>query len=168
MPLGQFGPVQFSVEGTFTEKPRLLMNGEEVAYDTLFISHYPERKYDDGYEEPARTCLEFSVAASVGQLEANVLYRVKANEEGNFTLAKSDKPYPGKDKKGKKAPPFKKKDDKSAKDKKEEEGMVEKKVGEKLGVGKLAKIKNSIQADPESQIGRQQFREELREQFTDE
>jgi hypothetical protein len=76
MPLNQFGPVQFSVEGTFTDKPRLLMDGEEVPFDSLSIFHDPGFKFTNeaGKEEviPPSTHLSFSVSAKIGQLEANV------------------------------------------------------------------------------------------------
>lgn len=180
MPLNQFGPVQFSIEGSFTEKPRLLMNGEEVAYDSLYISHSPEYTYEDVEEDgktekktiPARTHLDFSVSAQIGQLEANVSYRVKANEEGKLTLVAAGKPDFMKkkdkkdEKKGKK--PGDKKSEKPG-DKKEEMKDGEKPDFKKFKKGKseLGEGTIVIQPDPRSRMGQQMFRDNLAESIAD-
>jgi hypothetical protein len=98
MPLDNLGPVKFSIEGTFMDKPRLLMNGEEVPFDTLGVVYYPAETFEmeglDGKTEkkelPEYIDLSFSLKANVGQLEAYVSYRVKANEEGKFVVAKRE------------------------------------------------------------------------------
>jgi len=173
MPLDNFGPVQFSIEGSFTDKPRLLMNGEEVTYDSISIHHYPEFKYVDfdGKDqiEPASTMLSFSVSAQIGQLEANVSYRVKANDENGLVLAKTDEK---KDKKGGKPDFFKKKkDDKKSKDSKpgDKDKTDDKKDG-KPDFKKFKKGKGSpvIQPDPRSRMGQQMFRDAIIENLTDE
>ena len=135
------GPVKFTVEGTFTDKPRLLMDGIEVDYDSLYITHEPSWEYEeyDGSKKTvaARTHLDFSVKASVGQLEANVTYRVKANEEGKFVLAKVNEEE---EKKDKKKPPFFKK-------KNEKKGNEEEKKHESC-----AELEARIPADPGSSL----------------
>ena len=193
--LNQFGPVKFSVEGTFTDKPRLLMNGEEIAYDSLFIMHNPEHKFEDfdgkDVTIPASTNLDFSVSTTIGQLEAHVTYRVKANDENGLVLVKSDKHDPVEDakkekkKKGGKPDFFKKKkDDKEAKakkpdfmkkkdDKKSEDKKDDKKDDKKGGKPDFFKKKNDksksdIVADPLSPIGQQQWREDLRSRLANE
>ncbi len=93
------GPIKISLEGTFTEKPRLYVGGEEVAYDRLRFSYLPEEKISyadmDGkvIEDvlPEICCLEFALTANVGQLEANVSYRVKANKADAFTVERVEK-----------------------------------------------------------------------------
>ena len=89
--IDNMGPVQFSVEGTFTNKPRLLMNGEEVPYDSLQMVYIPEETFEfEGKKEtlPEYISFSFSLTGNVGQLEAHVSYRVKANLEGKFVVAR--------------------------------------------------------------------------------
>lgn len=115
----------FTVEGTFTEKPILKLNGSQVSYDRMYISHRPAFTWTDydnkEIEEPEYTCLEFSLKAKEGALEADIMYRVKANEDGNLVLVESDeaeagKNYPSKKKSQKKE---EKVDDKKIKNRKE-------------------------------------------------
>ena len=93
------GPIVFTVEGSFMDKPRLLMGGEDVPFDTMMIMYLPEEKMMfDGKEEvlPELITMEFSLKAQVGQLEANVNYRVKANADGKFVVAEAEKTARGK------------------------------------------------------------------------
>jgi hypothetical protein len=83
------------VEGTFTEKPRLYISEQEVDYEALNIYYEPPRSYSyvNDYNEtisktePELVFLSFSLKTKVGQLEANVHYRVKANSETGLVLA---------------------------------------------------------------------------------
>lgn len=125
MPL-DLGPVQFQIVGTFMDKPRLLINGEEVPYERMYAEYMPEETVEYGPDDketyPERIALGFSLSSRIGQLEANVNYRVKANAEGQFVLAKEEKkPWPPK----KKESPKDKKDE----EKMEEEGKKDKKCG---------------------------------------
>lgn len=89
-PIG--APVMFSLEGTFMEKPVLRMDGQAVPYESLSVYHYPEVSYEhEGKVEimPEETGLLFSLSGKIGQLEANVSYRVKANEAGHLVLVRS-------------------------------------------------------------------------------
>lgn len=135
MPL-DFGPVTFQIVGTFTEKPRLILNGEEVPYETLHAAYAPAETVEytdyDGKavkeEIPEHIALAFSLSSQIGQLEANVYYRVKANAEGKLVLAKEGKPeyFKKKDDKEKKESP---KDKREMKDEKKEESKKDKKCG---------------------------------------
>lgn len=158
------GPVKFSVEGTFTEKPRLLMDGQEVEYDALYISHTPEFDYEDydGSKKSiaASTRLDFSVKANIGQLEANVMYRVKANEQGNFVLAKSDENYFEKTKKDKMA-----KDKKGGDDKKADEKEGDEKKSKKPPFKKKDDSKADITPDPGSSAYKEAWRRDLEERL---
>ena len=154
------GPIKFTVEGSFIDKPRLLMYGAEVPYDSLHISYTPAEtfKYTDheGKEQkeeyPEYISLSFSLSGKIGQLEANVSYRVKANEAGSLVFvvdteaeaAKKEKPdfFKKKDKKDDKESPK----DKEGKDKKDD------KDGKKPDFKKLKKGKSYIQADPGTRI----------------
>lgn len=152
------------------------MNGEEIAYDSLYIGHSAAFEYDDfdgnKVKVAASTTLDFSVSAQIGQLEANVTYRVKANDENGLVLAKKDDSKDEKKKDGKK-PPFKKKDDKSSKDDKSKDGEKPDFKKFKKGKGatvsfKLSKGLNSnIQAAPGSEIYIQNFRASLAEKIAD-
>lgn len=126
MPLDNMGPIQFQIVGTFMEKPRLIVNGEEVPYQSLTAAYYPEETVEYGEEKetyPEQIALAFSLSSKMGQLEANVMYRVRANAEGKLVLAKEDKKMPPwmKDKK--------KKDEKSSKDEEEKSDKDKKSKG---------------------------------------
>jgi hypothetical protein len=137
MPL-DFGPVQFQIVGTFTEKPRLILNGEEVPYETLHAGYAPAETIEytdyDGKEVkeeiPEHIALAFSLSSKIGQLEANVYYRVKANVEGSFVLEQAEAEKPDflkkkDEKKDKKESPKNKKDEeKDGKDKKKGKGTT--------------------------------------------
>lgn len=96
---------EFTITGSFTEKPKLMLNGEDVEYDSLEIVHLPEARYkrnkcenEDGVVEceteeevvPAYTSLAFSLKKSIGPIEANCWYRVKAGNSDKLILEKTD------------------------------------------------------------------------------
>jgi len=149
------------------------MNGEEVAYDSLYISHRPEFKYNDfdGKEivEAASTHLDFSVSAQIGQLEANISYRVKANDENGILLVKGGKPDFMK-KKGKDKKDDKKSKDSKPGDKKSEKKDDDKKGGDKPNFEKFKKKSKSVievSPDPRSQMGQKLFWNNVAERIAD-
>ena len=155
--LNGLGPIQFSIEGTFTDKPRLLMDGQEVPYDSISMMYMPEEKFDytDEYgnkkEEvlPEYISLSFSLTGKIGQLEANVSYRVNANEAGNFVVAKTeDLVHAAK-------PDFlkKKKDEKDS----PKEDKKDKKKDGKPDFKKFKKGKSDVQADPNTKVYRREL-----------
>ena len=130
MPL-DLGPVQFQLVGTFMDKPRLLLNGEEVPYESLHASYRPAETYEykdmDGKEVkeeyPEHIALSFSLTSQIGQLEVGVSYRVKANAVNEFVLeavAEGDDVHAAK-----KPDFFKKKDEKSKDSKKDSKDKKE-------------------------------------------
>ena len=156
MPL-DLGPVQFQIIGTFMDKPRLLLNGEEVPYETLSASYMPAEtfEYEDDCEKKSDTYpefihLSFSLSSQIGQLEANVSYRVKANTNEQFLLERVPE---GDDVHAAKKPPFppKKKDDKSGDEESPKEDK-EKKGGKpdfkKKGKSMTIKAKVGLALDP--------------------
>jgi hypothetical protein len=85
--------VFFSIEGTFLDKPKLLMNGQEVPYKDLSIAYLPEETIG-GESFPEMIRLAFSLTGQIGQLQANVMYQVKANKDGKLVLAETEEMRP--------------------------------------------------------------------------
>lgn len=85
---------KISIEGTFTDKPVIYIDGFPVKYNAFSAGYMPEENYtwksEDGVEHTkkydASAFFSFSLTEKIGQLEANVSYRVKANSDGGLIL----------------------------------------------------------------------------------
>lgn len=78
----------FKIEGTFTGKPVLTIDGQSVPFETFSACYYPEEKLLDNSVLPEYTSLMFTLSSKVGNLESNTVYRVKANKDGVLTFEK--------------------------------------------------------------------------------
>lgn len=153
MPL-DLGPVTFQIVGTFMDKPRLLINGEEVPYETMHAAYVPAETFEykdyDGKDVkedyPEHIALSFSLSSQIGQLEANVSYRVKANTKEQFVLEQVPE---GDDVHAAKKPDFFKKKKDAPKEKKEVEkdGETEEKP-KKKGKSMVIRAKVGLALDP--------------------
>lgn len=97
----------FKIEGSFTGKPSLTIDGQEVPFETLEAVYYPAVASQVPSEPglPEFCTLQFSIGAKVGNLEANTIYRVRANAEGKLVFEKAEKMMPPMDKKSAKPCP---------------------------------------------------------------
>lgn len=75
----------FKLEGTFTERPVLSLEGVTIPYKTLSAVYYPEEQCEGGVL-PEMVSLQFSLSSKIGNLESNTFYRVKANKDGQLTF----------------------------------------------------------------------------------
>lgn len=76
-----FNMYNFKLEGTFTNKPALTLDGVEVPFKTLSAHYSPAEG-----EESELVVLEFTLASKIGNLEPDTAYRVKSNAEGKLTF----------------------------------------------------------------------------------
>lgn len=79
----------FKIQGTFQEKPILMVNDDVIPYETLHINYLPAEQFGE-VSYPEEISLSFSLSGEVGQLKTKVLYTVKGNKNGELVLASSE------------------------------------------------------------------------------
>lgn len=75
----------FKIEGTFTSKPVLTVDGQSVPFETLGVTYLPKEVIGE-MEYPEMVSLHFTLSQKVGNLEAKTYYRVKASKDGTLVL----------------------------------------------------------------------------------